>query len=41
MKIKSQISAELNLDFPLIMAPMFLVTNLPMMEEAMRAGIAA
>lgn len=41
MAIKTELTKLLGIDFPLLMAPMFLVSNKAMMEEAMRAGIAA
>ena len=41
MQIKNQFTNLLNIDFPLLMAPMFLVSNKQMMEEGMKAGIAA
>lgn len=37
---KSQVTAALNLRLPVIMAPMFLVSNEGMMKEAIRSGIA-
>jgi nitronate monooxygenase len=40
MVLKSQVSAELNISMPIFMAPMFLVSNEQMMEEAMQHGIA-
>ncbi|MES2691309.1 MAG: nitronate monooxygenase [Bacteroidota bacterium] len=40
MVLKSQVSAQLNISLPVIMAPMFLVSNEDMMKEAMRNGIA-
>lgn len=40
MKIKNRFTQALNIDFPMIMAPMFLVSNLDMCLEAMRGGIA-
>lgn len=40
MKVKSQVTEQLNISFPIIMAPMFLVSNEEMMKEAIRSGIA-
>jgi nitronate monooxygenase len=40
MNLKSQVASELNISLPVIMAPMFLVSNEAMMTEAMRNGIA-
>lgn len=40
MVLKSQVSDLLNLSLPVIMAPMFLVSNEDMMKEAIRNGIA-
>ena len=40
MKLKSQVSEQLNISMPIIMAPMFLVSNEAMMKEAIRNGIA-
>lgn len=40
MKLKSQVTEQLNISFPIIMAPMFLVSNEAMMKEAIRNGIA-
>jgi nitronate monooxygenase len=37
---KSQVTAQLNIRLPIIMAPMFLVSNEAMMKEAIRSGIA-
>ena len=39
MKLKNELTELLGINFPLIMAPMFLVSNEPMVTEAMRAGI--
>ncbi|AMS26315.1 2-nitropropane dioxygenase [Bacteroidetes bacterium UKL13-3] len=39
MKLKSQVSEQLNISMPIIMAPMFLVSNEAMMKEAIRNGI--
>lgn len=41
MKEKTALTDLLNIDFPLIMAPMFLVSNKAMMEAGMKHGIAA
>lgn len=41
MNFKSQLTRTLNVDFPLIMAPMFLVSNADMLKAGMRAGIMA
>ena len=38
--ISNKLTACLGIDFPMIMAPMFLVSNKDMMLEAMRSGIA-
>ncbi|MBS1764164.1 MAG: nitronate monooxygenase [Bacteroidetes bacterium] len=40
MIIKTEFTQQLNLEFPVIMAPMFLVSNEAMIESAMRSGIA-
>lgn len=40
MFLKSQVSVEINISAPIIMAPMFLVSNESMMLEAIRNGIA-
>jgi nitronate monooxygenase len=40
MNIKSQISGQLNLKFPLFMAPLFLVSNQQMVAAAIESGIA-
>ncbi|MES2778603.1 MAG: nitronate monooxygenase [Bacteroidota bacterium] len=40
MKLKNQVTEQLNISFPIIMAPMFLVSNEAMMKEAIRNGIA-
>lgn len=40
MKVKSQVTEQLNISLPIIMAPMFLVSNEAMMKEAIRHGIA-
>ena len=40
-KITKRLTTLLNIDYPIIMAPMFLVTNEKMMIEAMNMGIAA
>lgn len=39
MEFKNKLTTELNLRFPLVMAPMFLVTNVKMVKEAMSSGI--
>src|SRR6185503_18821846 len=39
MKIENELTRMLNIGFPLIMAPMFLVSNEVMLKEAMEAGI--
>lgn len=39
MKLKTAITGMFGIDFPVIMAPMFLVSNEAMMQAAMRAGI--
>src|SRR4051812_33999767 len=41
MTSKNELEELLKIDFPLIMAPMFLVSNLEMMKAGMRAGIMA
>jgi nitronate monooxygenase len=41
MSFDKQIPALLNIEFPLIMAPMFLVSNAEMLKAGMRAGIMA
>ena len=40
MKIQTRLSETLNIDFPMIMAPMFLVSNVAMMKAAIDEGIA-
>ncbi len=40
MKIQNTFTKALGIDFPMIMAPMFLVSNLEMCVEAMRGGVA-
>ncbi|MEI6524035.1 MAG: nitronate monooxygenase [Bacteroidota bacterium] len=40
LKIKNQLTEMLGIDFPMIMAPMFLVSNFEMISEAMKNGIA-
>lgn len=40
MQIKNALTQLLNIDFPVIMAPMFLVSNAKMIQAAMKAGIA-
>ena len=39
MKFKNELTTALNIRFPLVMAPMFLVTTVPMVKEAVSAGI--
>jgi len=39
MKFKNDLTIALNIRFPLVMAPMFLVTTIPMVKEAVSAGI--
>src|SRR5438105_1740443 len=41
MKIENGLTQLLNIDFPIIMAPMFLVSNEAMLKEGMKNGIAA
>lgn len=41
MTVKTALTDILNIDFPIIMAPMFLVSNLAMLEAGIEAGIAA
>lgn len=41
MKAENKLKELLKIDFPVIMAPMFLVSNLEMMKAGMRAGIMA
>ena len=41
MTVKTSLTDILNIDFPIIMAPMFLVSNLAMLEAGIEAGIAA
>lgn len=38
--MKTRLTETLGIDFPMIMAPMFLVSNLEMVKEAMKGGIA-
>lgn len=38
-KVNSKLSDMLGIDFPVIMAPMFLVSNVEMVQEAVKAGI--
>ena len=38
---KERLTELLNIEYPIIMAPMFLVTNKKMMIEALNSGIAA
>lgn len=40
MKIKNRFTESLGIEFPMIMAPMFLVSNQEMCIEAMRGGVA-
>lgn len=40
MNLKSQVAEQLNISFPIIMAPMFLVSNEAMINKAIRNGIA-
>lgn len=39
MKLKNRLTEQLGIDFPMIMAPMFLVSNVAMVTAAMRSGI--
>ncbi|MBL7884875.1 MAG: nitronate monooxygenase, partial [Bacteroidia bacterium] len=39
--MQTKLTQLLNIDFPLIMAPMFLVSNEAMVKAGMQAGIAA
>jgi nitronate monooxygenase len=39
--MQTKLTKTIGIDFPLIMAPMFLVSNKAMIEEGMKAGIAA
>ncbi len=39
MNFKNNLTEALNIRFPLVMAPMFLVTTVPMVKEAVSAGI--
>lgn len=41
MNLNEKLNSLLNINFPVIMAPMFLVSNLEMMKAGMRAGIMA
>jgi nitronate monooxygenase len=41
MSLKNKVTSELQIEFPVIMAPMFLVSNEAMMKAGMRAGIMA
>lgn len=41
MKFKSELTGTLKVDFPLIMAPMFLVSNAAMLKAGMRADVMA
>ena len=38
--MKTKLTESLSIDFPMIMAPMFLVTNEAMLKAAMHSGIA-
>ncbi|MES2558125.1 MAG: nitronate monooxygenase [Bacteroidota bacterium] len=40
MELKNQVTEQLNISLPIIMAPMFLVSNEAMMKESIRNGIA-
>jgi nitronate monooxygenase len=40
MEIKNQLNSVLNIQFPMVMAPMFLVSNENMMKTAIQSGIA-
>ncbi|HYG51609.1 MAG TPA: nitronate monooxygenase [Flavobacteriales bacterium] len=40
MKVKTALTELLHIDFPVIMAPMFLVSNKEMVKSAMKSGIA-
>ena len=40
MTIKNKITELLNIEFPVIMAPMFLVSNEGMLKSAIKSGIA-
>src|ERR1051326_522914 len=39
-RIKNDLTEMLGIDFPMLMAPMFLVSNVAMLNEALRCGIA-
>lgn len=41
MAIKNELKALLNIEFPVVMAPMFLVSNVAMLKAGMRSGIMA
>lgn len=41
MKFKSKLNSVLQIDFPIIMAPMFLVSNAAMLKAGIRSGIMA
>ena len=41
MTLSNKVTKDLQMDFPIIMAPMFLVSNEAMMKSGMNAGIMA
>jgi nitronate monooxygenase len=41
MSLKNKVTADLHIEFPVIMAPMFLVSNEAMMKAGMRSGVMA
>ena len=41
MNFNNKLNSLLQIEFPIIMAPMFLVSNLEMLKAGMRAGIMA
>ena len=41
MTVQNELTRMLNIKFPLVMAPMFLVSNEAMLKEAITAGIMA
>ena len=41
MESKNNLNALLGIEFPIIMAPMFLVSNVEMMKAGIRSGIMA
>ena len=41
MKISNTFTQQFDIQFPIIMAPMFLVSNLEMIKAGMKSGIAA